>query len=193
MTLLILVAFFSTIFGLLLPFLYFQLKLRKLRKKAIAKMEQQVPMFGRVRPGATCDTMDIGRHDWKFVPIAKKEDFDPNNPEAQDTLVCMKCGVMSGSDNQFSQQGLEVLKRNIEAMESQKAFAEEVEEFKKNELERLYYSYMERTGMLPDKNGFYRQLFDYATEATLEVDMKIAQKIQQRQMDILASAFQRQQ
>lgn len=163
-----------------------------MKKQAIKKMKAQVPMFGPVKEGTTCDAMDIGRHDWKSVPIAKRENFDPNNPQAEDTLVCMKCGVMSGTKNQFTQQGLAVLKQNIELMESQNAFAKELEKFREEELNSLFHTALEDNDAV-DGEGIFREFFDQGVKATLDVDQKIHQKIQQRQMDIITSAMQRQQ
>ena len=186
-TILTLVAVFSTIFGVLLPFAYFNYKAWQLKKKALKQMQTQVPMFGPVKQGTTCDTMDIGRHDWKSVPIVKREDFNPNNPQPEDTLICMKCGVMSGTKNQFYPEGLETLKRNIAAAEEQRAFAEEIESFRKRELERRYYAFIEKT-LVPQNDPellrvFHKKVYDLGVQSVEEIAQEIGKKIEAKQQE----------
>lgn len=195
-TYLVLVAFFSLLAGVMLPFAFFTYKAWKMKKIALKHMQTQVPMFGPIKPGTTCDSMDIGRHDWKSVPIAKREGFDPNNPEVKDTLVCMKCGVMSGTKEQFSPEGLTVLKKNIQAAEEAKAFAEELENYRKKELERRFFDFF-KNNMIPDKDpqllrAFHKKVYDLGVKAVEEISFEINQKIQAKQQERIMSMIKSQ-
>ena len=194
-TILVLVSFFSILAGVFMPFAYFSYKAWRMKKEALKKIQKQVPMFGPIKPGTTCDALDIGRHDWKSVPIVKREEFDPNNPQPKDTLVCMKCGVMSGTNEQFSPEGLEALKKNLAVAEEAKAFSQELEEFRKKELERRFFSFMEKS-LVPEKDpellrAFHKKLYDLGVQSVEEIASEINMKIQRKQQERMMETIKR--
>lgn len=147
-----------------------------------------MPMIGPLEEGTTC-ACHGKRHTWESVPIVTPKNFDPNNPgqPPAPSLVCMECGVISGSEDQFTPDGLALLKQKIQAMNEQKAFAEEIQQFRKKELERKFYNFMENTLVPKDeearKNGFYKKIYDLGIESVEAVEKEIGQKIQQKQQE----------
>lgn len=169
-----------TISGLLLGFgigiklyVYYINKKRVEMKKALDS--SPIPVFMPLEEATTCSAKNEP-HQWEELNL-----MDVGTRNSSPKLVCMKCGVINGTECQFSQAGLENIKKQRAILEEAKAFAQELEDFRKSELERL----------------IKESCFDYVQEnrfrsgyaAFLQIEDMVADKINARKRKMFEEAL----
>jgi hypothetical protein len=168
-----------TISGLILGFglgiklyTFYINKKRKELKEAMDK--SPVPVFFPVDESTTCSAKNEP-HQWESLNL-----MDVGSRSSTERLVCLKCGVINGIDRQFSQAGLENIKRQQKALEEAKAFAKELEDFRETELNRLARD---------NREEFREQIFKAGYKAFLEIEQMVEEKIMARKRKLFEEAL----
>ena len=172
-----------TISGLILGFglgiklyIFYKKKQAESIRKAIDN--SPIPAFFPEDESTTCSAKgDI--HEWESF-----QTLEVSRGVSESKMVCMKCGVISGTGRQFSQKGLENIRRQKKVMEETKAFMEELEAFRESELDimaKLAYDDLKLEAVY--KAGY---------RAFMTIEDKVAEKVEVRKRkmfeDMLAKA-----
>lgn len=169
-----------TISGLLLGFglgiklyVYYINKKRADMKKALDK--SPIPVFMPVEEATTCSAKNEP-HQWEELHL-----MDVGTRNSSPKLVCMKCGVINGTERQFSQAGLENIKKQKTILEEAKAFAQELENFRQEELTRMAVNSSE--------NEREEMLFKQGYKAFIEIEDMVVDKINARKRKMFEEAL----
>lgn len=159
-----------TISGLILGFglgiqlyTFYKKKQSEALKKAMDS--SPIPVFMPLDESTTCSAKGEP-HAWEELNL-----MDVGSRSSSAKLVCMKCGVINGTEKQFSQAGLENIKKQKTLLEETKAFMKELDDFRETELNRLARN---------NREEFREQIFKAGYKAFLEIEDMVAAKIEAR-------------
>jgi hypothetical protein len=141
---------------------------KKSQKEKIRKAidSSPIPVYMPTDLQTTC-TAKGEPHRWERLAM-----MNINSKEPMDTLVCMDCGVISGTNNQFSQAGLANIKRQQEITKQRNEFLEELKAFEEAELTAManWASDNEKD------NALFRAGYAAYSEIAAKLEAKVVEK-----------------
>lgn len=154
------------------------------RKAALqTKLETfEVPVMLPVKHETTC-AFHGEPHTWESHSAV-----DAFTKEKSEKMICMKCGVISGSEKQFSPDGLQKLKRQIERMKAEMKLREEFELLRIQETEALYLEFLMTSSPMPGQDALKAAFLagqDSSGEATVRAMKKLAARQAERLTEVV--------
>jgi len=134
-----------------------------------------IPVFMPLDESTTCSAKGEP-HSWEELNL-----MDVGSRSSSAKLVCMKCGVINGTEKQFSQAGLENIKKQRAILEETKAFMQELDDFRETELNRM----AKIVADVPPLEDAFRAGY----KAFLEIEDRVAEKVAERKRKMFEEAL----
>lgn len=149
----------------------------KKQKEALKKSldSSPIPVFMPLDEATLC-TAKGEPHSWEELNL-----MDVGSRSSSAKLVCMKCGVINGTEKQFSQAGLENIKKQRAILEETKAFMKELDDFRDAELIRR--------AMLVSNESVIRDAFAKGYKSFLEIEDMVAEKVAEKKRKMFEEAL----
>lgn len=134
-----------------------------------------IPVFMPTDESTTCSAKGEP-HSWEELNL-----MDVGSRSSSAKLVCMKCGVINGTEKQFSQAGLENIKKQRAILEETKAFMKELDDFREAQLKQIMSACC--------FDSVQENRFKSGYDAFLQIEERVAEKVDARKRKMFEEAL----